>query len=190
MIGVRRLIAQRMTEAKRNIPHFSYVEEVDVTELESLRAHLNRSRRKGAPALTYLPFIVAALARVLDEVPAVQRASTTPSAACCCVTAPCTSASRRRRRDGLKVPVVRHAEARSLCGSRRRDPPRLRGGAQRQGDARGAHGLDDHGHEPRQAGRHRVDADHQRARGGASSASTRPIERPVVHATARSPSGG
>ena len=44
MIGVRRVIAQRMSEAKRNIPHFSYVEEVDVTELESLRQYLNGKR--------------------------------------------------------------------------------------------------------------------------------------------------
>jgi len=41
VIGLRRLIAQRMSEAKRNIPHFAYVEELDVTELESLRRHLN-----------------------------------------------------------------------------------------------------------------------------------------------------
>ena len=51
VIGVRRVIANRMTEAKRNIPHFAYVEEVDVTELESLRQHLNgqvaaRARRR------------------------------------------------------------------------------------------------------------------------------------------------
>ncbi len=39
VIGVRRVIAQRLSEAKRNIPHFAYVEEVDITELESLRAH-------------------------------------------------------------------------------------------------------------------------------------------------------
>ncbi len=39
VIGVRRLIAERMSEAKRNIPHFAYVEEVDVTELEALRQH-------------------------------------------------------------------------------------------------------------------------------------------------------
>ena len=43
-IGVRRVIAQRMSEAKRNIPHFSYVEEVDVTELEALRQYLNGKR--------------------------------------------------------------------------------------------------------------------------------------------------
>jgi hypothetical protein len=49
VIGLRRLIANRMSEAKRNIPHFAYVEEVDVTELESLRSHLNRQSAKGAP---------------------------------------------------------------------------------------------------------------------------------------------
>ncbi len=45
VIGLRRVIAQRMTEAKRNIPHFAYVEELDITELESLRRHLNGRRR-------------------------------------------------------------------------------------------------------------------------------------------------
>ncbi len=48
VIGLRRVIAQRMSEAKRNIPHFAYVEELDVTELESLRRHLNGKRRRGA----------------------------------------------------------------------------------------------------------------------------------------------
>jgi len=55
VIGVRRVIAERMSEAKRTIPHFSYVEEVDVTELESLRAHLNSKIPRGEPGLTYLP---------------------------------------------------------------------------------------------------------------------------------------
>ena len=50
VIGLRRLIAQRMSEAKRNIPHFAYVEELDITELESLRRHLNRKPAgRGAP---------------------------------------------------------------------------------------------------------------------------------------------
>ncbi|MBS0614155.1 MAG: 2-oxo acid dehydrogenase subunit E2, partial [Proteobacteria bacterium] len=63
IIGVRRVIAERMSEAKRNIPHFAYVEEVDVTELESLRQHLNaKAGERGS--LTYLPFIVTALVRV------------------------------------------------------------------------------------------------------------------------------
>jgi 2-oxoisovalerate dehydrogenase E2 component (dihydrolipoyl transacylase) len=69
VIGIRRVIAQRMSEAKRNIPHFAYVEEIDVTELESLRRHLNSKVPKGEPSLTYLPFIAIALVRVLHDFP-------------------------------------------------------------------------------------------------------------------------
>ena len=69
VIGLRRVIAQRMSEAKRNIPHFAYVEELDVTELESLRRHLNSRLAPGAPALTYLPFLALALVRVLQNFP-------------------------------------------------------------------------------------------------------------------------
>lgn len=69
VIGVRRLIAQRMAEAKRSAPHFAYVEEVDVTELEALRVKLNAARGAEAPTLTYLPFIVRALALVLKDFP-------------------------------------------------------------------------------------------------------------------------
>jgi 2-oxoisovalerate dehydrogenase E2 component (dihydrolipoyl transacylase) len=113
VIGVRRLIAQRMTDAARNIPHFSYVEEVDVTELESLRVHLNSKLEKGAPALTYLPFLAAALARVLEEFPQcnahydAERGVLLQHHAVHLGVATQTP-------DGLKVPVVRHAEARTL----------------------------------------------------------------------------
>ena len=69
VIGLRRLIAQRMSEAKRNIPHFAYVEELDITELESLRRHLNRKPPAGAGSLTYLPFLALALVRVLRDFP-------------------------------------------------------------------------------------------------------------------------
>ena len=69
VIGIRRVIAQRMSDAKRNIPHFSYVEEFDVTELESLRRHLNSKLEPGTSAITYLPFIVSALVRVLRDFP-------------------------------------------------------------------------------------------------------------------------
>jgi 2-oxoisovalerate dehydrogenase E2 component (dihydrolipoyl transacylase) len=69
VIGVRRLIAERMSEAKRTIPHFAYVEEVDVTELESLRQHLNLSRPADAASLSYLPLVVLALTRVLESFP-------------------------------------------------------------------------------------------------------------------------
>ncbi len=69
VIGVRRLIAERMSEAKRNIPHFAYVEEVDVTELEALRQHLNAGLPAGVAPLSLLPLIIAALTRVLREFP-------------------------------------------------------------------------------------------------------------------------
>jgi 2-oxoisovalerate dehydrogenase E2 component (dihydrolipoyl transacylase) len=113
VIGVRRLIAQRMTDAARTIPHFSYVEEVDVTELESLRTHLNAKLEKGAPALTYLPFLAAALARVLEDFPQcnahydAERGVLLQHHAVHLGVATQTP-------DGLKVPVVRNAEARTL----------------------------------------------------------------------------
>jgi 2-oxoisovalerate dehydrogenase E2 component (dihydrolipoyl transacylase) len=69
VIGVRRVIANRMAEAKRTIPHFSYIEEVDVTELESLRQHLSEKQGEGEPALSYLPFIGLALLRALAAFP-------------------------------------------------------------------------------------------------------------------------
>lgn len=69
VIGVRRLIAERMSEAKRTIPHFAYVEEVDVTELEALRQHLNTTLPTGVPSLSLLPLIIAALVPVLREFP-------------------------------------------------------------------------------------------------------------------------
>ncbi len=69
VIGIRRLIAQRMSEAKRVAPHFAYVEEVDVTELEALRVRCNAQRSADSPALTYLPFVVRALGLVLHDFP-------------------------------------------------------------------------------------------------------------------------
>ena len=113
VIGVRRVIAERMSEAKRNIPHFAYVEEVDVTELESLRQHLNAKLAKGEPGLTYLPLVILALARTLESFPQ------------CNVLYDAARGVLVRHRavhvgiatqtpDGLKVPVVRNAQGRSL----------------------------------------------------------------------------
>jgi 2-oxoisovalerate dehydrogenase E2 component (dihydrolipoyl transacylase) len=110
VIGLRRLIAERMSEAKRNIPHFAYVEEVDVTELESLRLHLNNSRPKEAGSLSLLPFVVVALTRVLESFPQ------------CNVLYDAARGVLVRHRaahvgiatqtpDGLKVPVIRNAQA-------------------------------------------------------------------------------
>ena len=114
VIGVRRVIAERLSAAKRNIPHFAYVEEVDVTELESLRQYLNWRQPKGAPSLTYLPFLVAALTRVLEDFPQcnaiydAERNLIVRHAAVHVGVATQTP-------DGLKVPVVRNAESRSLA---------------------------------------------------------------------------
>lgn len=71
IIGLRRRIAERMQEAKRQIPHFGYVEEFDMTELERLRGELNRSRAEGMPKLTLLPFLVAAIVRLVPDFPSI-----------------------------------------------------------------------------------------------------------------------
>ena len=113
VIGVRRLIAERMSEAKRNIPHFAYVEEVDVTELESLRTYLNQTRPQDAGTLSYLPLVVLALTRVIESFPQ------------CNVLYDAARGVLIRHRavhvgiatqtpDGLKVPVVRNAQALGL----------------------------------------------------------------------------
>lgn len=111
--GVRRLIAERMSEAKRSIPHFSYIEEVDVTELEALRTRLNAQLPSGAPALTYLPFLALALVRVLKRFPQcnaqydAERGVIVQHAAVHAGIATQTP-------EGLKVPVVRDVQSRSL----------------------------------------------------------------------------
>ena len=115
VIGVRRLIAQRMTDAARTIPHFSYVEEVDVTELESLRQHLNSKQPKGTPSLTYLPFLAAAIVRVLEEFPQCN-AHYDAERGVLLRHHPVHLGVATQTPDGLKVPVVRHAEARTLWG--------------------------------------------------------------------------
>lgn len=107
VIGIRRLIAQRMQDAKRNIPHFSYVEEIDVTALESLRRSL-LARHPGSK-LTYLPLIATALIRALPSQPL-----------CNALFDADQDLLRRFDRvhlgiaaqtpDGLKVPVIRNAD--------------------------------------------------------------------------------
>ncbi len=69
VVGLRRKISEQMTLSKSRIPHFSYFEEVDVTELESLRRMLNSSRDPSQPKLTYLPFIMLALSRIMPDHP-------------------------------------------------------------------------------------------------------------------------
>ncbi len=68
VIGLRRRIAENMAAAKRHIPHFTYVEEIDVTKLEEARADLNAARGER-PKLTVLPLLVVAICRTLPQFP-------------------------------------------------------------------------------------------------------------------------
>ncbi|MET3579120.1 2-oxoisovalerate dehydrogenase E2 component (dihydrolipoyl transacylase) [Mesorhizobium robiniae] len=120
IVGLRRKIAEKMTLAKSRIPHITYVEEIDVTALEDLRAALNKEKRSGAerPKLTLLPFLMRAMVKAIADQPNLNAlfddeagiihqhggvhigiAAQTPS--------------------GLVVPVVKHAEARDIwdCGA-------------------------------------------------------------------------
>jgi 2-oxoisovalerate dehydrogenase E2 component (dihydrolipoyl transacylase) len=113
VIGLRRLIAQRMTDAKRNIPHFAYVEEVDVTELESLRQHLNSKAQSGTPALTYLPLLALALVRVLEDFPQCNAHYDAERGVIVRYSAVHLGVATQTP-EGLKVPVVRDTQLRSL----------------------------------------------------------------------------
>lgn len=123
VVGLRRKIAEKMTLSKSRIPHITYVEEIDVTALEELRAALNKEKRadrSGAerPKLTLLPFLMRAMVKAIADQPNLNSlfddeagiihqhggihigiAAQTPS--------------------GLVVPVVKHAEARDIwdCGA-------------------------------------------------------------------------
>ena len=66
VIGLRRKIAEQMVKSTTSIPHFSFFEEVDVTDLEALRQWLNSNRKEGQPKLTYLPFIMQALVKAFQ----------------------------------------------------------------------------------------------------------------------------
>jgi 2-oxoisovalerate dehydrogenase E2 component (dihydrolipoyl transacylase) len=116
VIGLRRQIAERMQLAKRQIPHFSYVDEVDVTELEELRAHLNASRSADQPKLTVLPFIMRAMVRVLLEFPQIN-ATYDDEAGVVRRHAPVHMGIATQTPKGLMVTVVRHAEVRDLWNS-------------------------------------------------------------------------
>ena len=68
VIGMRRRIAENMAASKRAIPHFTYVEELDVTALEDVRADLN-ANRGARPKLTMLPFLIVAICRTIPQYP-------------------------------------------------------------------------------------------------------------------------
>ncbi len=115
VIGLRRIIAERMAAATREIAHFTYVEEIDIMELESLRRHLNDKAADKSARLTLLPFLGLALIRALRDFPQ------------------CNATYDKERNlilqhgavhlgiatqtpDGLKVPVVHNADSLSIDG--------------------------------------------------------------------------
>lgn len=112
VIGLRKRIAQNMAASKRHIPHFSYVEECDVTELERLRAQLNEARGER-PKLTMLPLLIAAICKTVPDFPMInaryddEENVITRHGAVHLGMATQTD-------NGLMVPVIRDAQAKNL----------------------------------------------------------------------------
>jgi 2-oxoisovalerate dehydrogenase E2 component (dihydrolipoyl transacylase) len=116
VIGLRRKIALKMQEAKRRIPHFSYVEECDVTELEALRGALNTQHGDARGKLTLLPFLMRAITVAVVEHPSVN-ATFDDEKGVLTRHAPVHLGIATQTDAGLMVPVVRHAEALDLWQS-------------------------------------------------------------------------
>ncbi|RJU97081.1 MAG: 2-oxo acid dehydrogenase subunit E2 [Candidatus Poseidoniales archaeon] len=110
VIGLRRKIADSMMSSYSTIAHFSYFEEVDVTELEALRQHLNATRPEGAPKLTYLPFIMLALVKGLGQRPECNALYDDEAGVVTRHEAVHLGIATQTDR-GLYVPVVKHVEA-------------------------------------------------------------------------------
>ena len=113
IIGLRRKIALKMQESKRRIPHFSYVEEVDVTELEALRARLNALHAATRGKLTLLPFLARALVLALPDFPQIN-ARFDDEAGVLTQHAAVHLGIATQTPLGLMVPVLRHAEVLDL----------------------------------------------------------------------------
>ncbi len=110
IIGLRRVIAERMQASKRHIPHFTYVEEVDVTELEALRKRLNEKKADSRPKLTVLPFIIRAMISGIRKFPQVNARYNDDQGYLSQFT-PIHLGVATQTDNGLIVPVVRHAES-------------------------------------------------------------------------------
>ena len=110
VVGLRRKIAEAMTISKRHIPHFSYFEEIDVTELEELRQFLNATKSPEQPKLTYLPFIMMALAKIMPNHPECNGHYDEANGIARRYGAVNLGIATQTDR-GLFVPVVKHAEA-------------------------------------------------------------------------------
>lgn len=139
VIGLRKRIAENMAASKRAIPHFTYVEEVDVTELEKLRADLN-GNRGAKPKLTLLPLFITALCKALPQYPMLnaryddEKGVVNRFGAVHLAMATQTDA-------GLMVPVIRDAQAKNLwqlAGEIRRLAEAARGGKAKSDELSGS----------------------------------------------------
>ena len=113
IVGLRRKIAERMQETKRRVPHITYVEDVDVTELEALRLDLNSHRTGDEPKLTILPFLIRALVRVLPEFAQVNAHYDDDANVLHAIDGVHLGVATQTP-GGLMVPVIRHAETHDL----------------------------------------------------------------------------
>ncbi|MDX1130735.1 2-oxo acid dehydrogenase subunit E2 [Sinorhizobium medicae] len=113
MTGLRRRIAEKMSLSASRIPHITYVEEVDMTALEDLRATMNRERKSEQAKLTILPFLMRALVRTAAELPGVN-ATFDDHAGIIHRHSAVHIGVATQTPAGLMVPVVRHAEARGI----------------------------------------------------------------------------
>jgi len=112
VIGLRKRIAQNMAAAKRNIPHFTYVEECDVTALEAMRADLNNARG-SKPKLTMLPLLITAFCKVIPDFPMIN-ARFDDEAGIVTRHGAVHLGMATQTDGGLMVPVIRDAQARNL----------------------------------------------------------------------------
>ncbi len=112
VIGLRKRIAQNMSAAKRNIPHFTYVEECDVTALEALRADLN-SARGDKPKLTMLPLLITAICKLIPDFPMIN-ARYDDEAGVVTRHGAVHLGMAAQTDNGLMVPVIRDAQNRNL----------------------------------------------------------------------------
>ncbi|MGY3551488.1 2-oxoisovalerate dehydrogenase E2 component (dihydrolipoyl transacylase) [Bradyrhizobium sp. USDA 4472] len=118
IVGLRRKIAEKMSIASARIPHITYIEEIDVTALEDLRAKINARKLPGRPKLTLLPFLMRAMVRAIAELPHLN-AHFDDEAGIVHQHAGVHIGIATQTPTGLVVPVIRHAEARDLwdCAS-------------------------------------------------------------------------
>jgi 2-oxoisovalerate dehydrogenase E2 component (dihydrolipoyl transacylase) len=118
IIGLRRKIAEKMEDSYRRIPHITYVEEFDLTELEGLRRELDEERRETRPKLTLLPFFMRALAVLQPEFTFINARFDDQAGVLHAFDAVHIGIATQTS-EGLMVPVVRHAEALDLWGCAR-----------------------------------------------------------------------